>query len=156
MHEYSFSWMMDRALTKKLVKKQFYKYYFVQNLIKWLFFWESLFWILVFFDFNIYTLILSCSIVIYVLLALFAVYFMLLPSKPYFTQYHAQFDSDGFSVEGKTYKRRCQYSDVDQLIVRKNELIFVTRYEGLILPTSVFASAFERQGFIEEVKMLLK
>lgn len=157
MNEFVFTWQMTRKMAKKLVRKQFYKYSFVQYFIKWFLFCESFFWILVFFDFNIYTLLLSVLICIGILIILYTYYyFTMIPASPYMTDYSAGFGNTVFWVDGKNYRRQYAYDQIDHMIVKNDYLIFLTKYEGIIIPTDVFSTPKERLTFINWIKLKLK
>lgn len=154
MHEYLFSWTMTRNMAKKLAKKQFYKYYFVQYFFKWFFFTESFFWILIFFNFNIYTIILSIIIGICVMGMVYMCYFKtMIPEPLYKAKYQACFEYDGFWVEGKNYKRQYTYNQIARLIVKSDCLIFLTKFEGMILPSEAFNTPEKKQEFVDWIKV---
>lgn len=159
MGEYDFNWKMTRPLAKKLVLRQFMHYYMVKYFLKYFLVEESLFAIMILVNFRSVQFFWGMSVggifaTLYILYERF--YQRMLPQKPYFSDYHAHFDDTGFEVEGKTYKRPYTYDQIDKLIVKKDCLIFVTPYEGMILPVSVFSSMEEKKAFLENLQVVLK
>lgn len=153
MNEYLFTWEMTRSLAKKLVAKQFLKYNFIRYSFRWLLFGESLFWMIAFFNLNIYSLLLSVFIAACILILVYVYYgWIMIPAPHYRTKYQAGFDANGFWVDGKNYKRWYRYDQVDRFIVKKSYLIFLTKNEGMILPAEVFKDAKQRQELVEMVK----
>ena len=92
--------------------------------------------------------------------ALFIVYVRFyrwkLPQKAFFADYQVHFYDIGFEVEGRNYKRPYTYNQIANFIVKKSYLIFVTDYEGMILPVSVFSTVMEKEEFIEDLQKNLK
>ena len=154
MSEYVFSWEMTRRLAKKLVWQQFKHYYLLKYFLKYLLVGESLLAIMILTNFHDPEMFKKMTLLwlgITILIVYGRFFRRMLPEKRFAAEYGVHFNKNGFEIRGKTYRRRCTYDQIDRLIIKKDSLIFVTGYEGMILPAAVFKSDREKQLFVEYI-----
>ena len=159
MAEYDFSWRMTRKLAKKLVWQQFKHYYLLKYFFKYFLVGESLLVIMSLINFHSHEMLMKMTLLwlgITLLMMYGRFYRRMLPEKAFAAEYHAHFDETGFEVAGKTYRRPYTYDQIDRLIVKKDCLIFVTGYEGMILPMTVFLNKNEKEKFLHDLHIILK
>ena len=157
--EYVFSWKMTRRLAKKLVWQQFKHYYLLKYFFKYFLGGESLLAIMILINFHspvffVIATLLWLGMTFLILYEFF--YYRMIPKRPYVAEYYSYFNDTGFGVDGKTYRRPYTYDQIDRLIVKKDCLIFVTGYEGMILPMTVFLNKNEKEKFLHDLHIILK
>lgn len=151
MADFSFSWQMDDMSAKRLVKKQFFRYYFLKYVVCWVLFAESLLWILV--PLNNRTFVLWIAAAIIVGNIVYIVYYKnMLPDKQFRADYTAEFYKDKFVITGKRYKRAYTYSQIDKWLNDGKDIYILTCKEGVIIPMEAFSVPGNRGMFVKYVQ----
>ena len=148
MTDYIFTWTITRASAKQLLRKQLLEH----PPLKAYFFYSVLSvcaaWFLFSFDVNMYCILLSCFLFIYVILIIYLLYyFSMCPPRGFKANYKAEFKDHCFIISGRVYIRTCTYSQIQRIYSKNNALYILTPYEGVIIPYSAFVSKAQEKEF---------
>lgn len=150
---YELVWEMNRKLAKRLVRKQFFRYRFLKYVTGWTLLIEGILMCCLPLKFSF----LSCCVYLvcffWIAICIYVLHCCAMyPKSGFLAQYRAEFYDRFFIVSGKNYQRKYAYKDVDKCILRKGDIFFLTREEGVVLPESVWKSTLERETFWEFVR----
>lgn len=150
---YLLTWEMDRKLAKRLVRKQFLKYDCLKSVCGLTIFYCGILEIFMPMqqDFLSYMVFIECF-----LLVVMWVYIRKChnryPRPGFRASYKAEFYPGFFVVTGKHYQRKYLYNEIDRCMIKKGDVFFLTRYEGVIFPAGLWKSNEEQDMFIQFIK----
>lgn len=154
MADFLLSWQMDRRLAQKLIKKQYFRYYFLKYFVGWVLLAESLVFVLI--PLNNRTLFLYIFAAVMVGTFVWIYYYInMIPDKDFQATYKAEFYDDNFVITGKRYTRTYTYEQIDKLVEEGRDIYLLTSKEGIIIPLRAFEKIEQREAFIAYMKRKL-